>query len=122
MSNPFDLVVVGGDLYVTDGGRNLVWQVDISSGKVSTLATFAPIPNPVFPFGPPFIEAVPTGIAYSKGDLLVTLFRGFPFPPGTSVVEQIDAKTGAHAPLIIGLKSAIDVLPRKHGSDTSGVY
>lgn len=120
LSNPFDMVVVGNQLYVTDGGRNLVWQVDIGSGGFSALASFAPIPNPL-PFGPPVIDAVPTGIAYSKGQLFVTLFRGFPFVPGASVVEQVDPDTGAHAPLITGadLKALIDVLPRKEGSDTS---
>ncbi len=120
LSNPFDMVVVGNQLYVTDGGRNLVWQVDIGSGEFSALASFPPILNPL-PFGPPVIDAVPTGIAYSKGQLFVTLFRGFPFVPGRSVVEQVDPDTGAHAPLIAGtdLKALIDVLPLKEKSDTS---
>ena len=28
-SNPFDVELIGDQLYVTDGGRNLVWQADI---------------------------------------------------------------------------------------------
>ena len=40
----------------------------------------------------------------------MTLLRGFPFPAGTSVVEQVDLLTGDHAPLISGLRTAIDVL------------
>ncbi len=110
-SNPYDLVVVGNQLYATDGGQNSVWQADISTGAFSTLTTFAPIPNPLFnptppppPVGGPFIEAVPTGITYADGQLLVTLFRGFPFVPGTSVVEQVDPLTGSHAPLIAGAR------------------
>ena len=85
-SNPFDLVVGGDQIYVTDGGQNSVWQVDIATGTFSTLATFPKVANPLFnptppPFlGPPMIDAVSTGIAYSDGQLLVTLFRGFPFP------------------------------------------
>ena len=119
ISNPFDLVAVGNQLYVTDGGMNLVWQVDINSGAFSALATFPPIRNPLFgTIGGPFIQAVPTGIAYSDGQLLVTLFTGFPFPPGASVVEQIDPLTGDHAPFITGLKTAIDVLPITEGGDT----
>ncbi|HEX6624792.1 MAG TPA: ScyD/ScyE family protein, partial [Pyrinomonadaceae bacterium] len=124
-SNPFDLVAVGDTLYVTDGGMNLVWQVDLATGASTVLATFPPIPNPLFnptppppSVGGPFMQAVPTGIAYSDGQLLVTLFRGVPFAPGTSVVEQIDPQTGEHAPLIGGLKTAIDVLPITEGGDT----
>jgi hypothetical protein len=117
LSNPYDLVVVGNELYVTDGGRNLVWQVDIDSGAFSVLAAFAPIPNPLF-FGPPVIDAVPTGIAYSDGQLLVTLFRGFPFPPGASEVRAVDPETGAQAPFITGLSSAIDVLSFRSKGDT----
>lgn len=117
LSNPFDLVAVADRLYVTDGGRNLVWQVDISTGDHSVLASFPPVPNPVTPFGPPLIDAVPTGIARSGRQLLVTLFRGFPFPPLTSVVEEIDPGTGAHAPIIEELKTAIDVFPQsEHGA------
>ena len=114
-SNPFDLVRLGGHLYVTDGGRNLVWQVHPRSGAFSALATFPNIPNP-FPVGPPVVEAVPTGIVRSGGQLLVTLFRGVPFPPGTSVVERIDPVTGAHEPFISGLKTAIDVIPTRTGN------
>lgn len=140
-SNPFGLAF-GGDrerhegdddkdrrqgdfLYVTDGGRNLVWKVDVNSGAFSMLTDFPLIPNPLAPgVGGPFSEAVPTGITYSGGQLLVTLFRGIPFAPGTSVVEPVDPLTGSHIdsltgtaiPFIIGLKTAIKVLPiRKHG-------
>jgi hypothetical protein len=116
--NPFDVAVVEENAYVTDGGQNLVWQVDLETGTFSTLATFPRIPNPLFnptppppSIGGPFLDAVPTGIRYSDGKLFVTLFRGFPFPPGVSVVEQIDPVTGAHSPLITGLRTAIDVLP-----------
>jgi hypothetical protein len=116
--NPFDLVVVGDQIYVTDGGQNLVRQVDIETGSFSTLATFPNVANPLM-VGPPglTVEAVPTGIAYSDGQLLVTLFRGFPFPP-VSVVEQVDPQTGAHAPFISGLRTAIDIVPIREGSET----
>ncbi len=124
-SNPFDLVAVGNQLYVTDGGQNAVWQVDINSGAFSVLTVFAPIPNPFFnptppppSLGGPFVEAVPTGITYSDGQLLVTLFRGFPFPPGASQVVAVDPQTGTQTPFITGLKSAIDVLPLTEGGDT----
>jgi hypothetical protein len=134
-SNPFDLVVVESRhdndhdndrhdrddhrtpdrIYVSDGGRNLVWKVNPESGAFSILAVFPQVANPLF--GPPFIDAVPTGIAYSHGRLLVTLFRGFPFPPGTSVVAEVSLLTGNPTPLISGLKSAIDVLPLRSRHD-----
>lgn len=115
-SNPFDLALVANQIYVTDGGRNLVWQVDAPSGSFSTLATFPTIPNPL-PVGGPVIEAVPTGIEYADGQLLVTLFRGVPFAPGTSTVVRIDPSTGEQAPFISGLKTAIDVLRTGTGGD-----
>jgi hypothetical protein len=116
-SNPFDLELIGNRLYVADGGRNLVWHADIHTGAFGPLAAFDPVPNPTG-IGAPVLEAVPTGIREFEGQLLVTLFRGFPFPPGTSVVEQIDPGTGAHAPVLAGLRTAIDVLPSddEHGS------
>jgi hypothetical protein len=116
--NPFDVALVEDLAYVVDGGQNLVWQVDTETGTFLPLATFPRIANPLFnptppppSVGGPFLDAVPTGIRYDGAHLLVTLFRGFPFPPGVSVVEQIDPLTGDHSPLITGLRTAIDVLP-----------
>jgi hypothetical protein len=114
LSNPFDLVAVEDTVYVTDGGRNLVWEIDLLTGAVATLVTFPAIPNPLFGTGlpgGPFLDAVPTGIAFFDDQLFVTLFRGVPFPPGTSTVEQIDPLTGSDLPFITGRKTAIDVLP-----------
>jgi hypothetical protein len=108
-SNPFDLELIGGQVYVTDGGRNVVWQADIHTGAFAPLVAFDPFPNPTG-VGAPVLEAVPTGIREFQGQLLVTLFRGFPFPPGTSVVEQVDPDSGVHAPVLTGLRTAIDVL------------
>lgn len=115
-SNPFDVVVVGDNAYVSDGGQNAVWKVDIGTGAFSTLVTFPPIPNPL-PVGPPVVEAVPTGITYADGQLLVTLFRGFPFPVGSAEVRAVDPETGANTSFITGRTAAIDVLQVRKGSD-----
>ena len=122
LSNPFDLVVVDDQAYVTDGGGNMIRQVAMPTGAFSTLAVFPAIPNPFFnptppppSVGGPFIEAVPTGIRYADGQLLVTLFSGAPFAPGTSQVQAVDPLTGDQAPFITGLKTAIDVLPIREG-------
>jgi hypothetical protein len=118
-SNPFALVAVGNQLYVTDGGQNTLRQIDLESGSFFNLVTFPPIPNPT-PVGAPVLDPVPTGIAYANGKLLVTLFRGFPFAAGSSVAEAVDPVTGIHSPLITGLRTAIGVLPiRANGDDDS---
>ncbi len=117
-SNPFGIVGIGDKLYVADGGRNLVFEVDTETGAFSVLATFAPIPNPL-PFGPPVMEAVPAGINVHNGQVLVALFRGFPFAPGTSDIVAVDPETGAISPFIDGLSSAIDVEPVKSKGTTS---
>ena len=113
-SNPFHVVAIEDQLYVTDGGQNSIWKVNIETGAFTTLTVFPPIANPL-PFGPPVVEAVPTGIAVFGDQLLVTLFRGFPFPVNTSQVRQVDPQTGASSPFITGLTSAIGVLPVKAG-------
>ena len=119
LSNPFQMDHAANKLYVTDGGRNLTWQVDINSGSYSGLVSFPNIPNPLFPtFGGPFLEAVPTGIASSGSQILVTLFRGFPFPPGTSTVQQIDPQTESNNVFIAGLRGAIGIMPLQETVDT----
>ena len=119
-SNPYHLVAVDDSLYVTDGGRNLTWQVDLATGSFSPLVVFPSIPNPLFPaLGGPFIQAVPTGIASFQDQLFVTLFRGAPFLTGTSSVEQVDPMTGSDIPFITGLTTAIDILPIKEKGETN---
>ncbi|MDQ3120268.1 MAG: ScyD/ScyE family protein, partial [Verrucomicrobiota bacterium] len=116
-TNPFALVALGDRLFVTDGGQNLVWRVDLTARQFSVLTRFGNIPNPQFnpnppppSFGGPTLEAVPTGIESADGQLLVTLFRGFPFPAGTSTVQRVDPLTGSQSAFISGLKTAIDIL------------
>jgi len=117
-SNPFGMVGIGNQLYVADGGRNAVLKVDAASGASSVLAAFPPLPNPL-PFGPPVIVAVPAGIEEHNGQLLVALFRGFPFIPGTADIVSVNPTNGAVTNFIDGLSSAIDVLPVKTKGKTS---
>jgi hypothetical protein len=119
LSNPFGLVALGDLLYVTDGGRNLVWEVDTATGDHAALVTFPREANPLFPaVGGPMTDAVPTGIASDGDNLLVTLFRGGPFAPGTSSVEAIDLLSGSDVRFIAGLKTAIGILPIQDCSTT----
>ena len=109
------LAVVADQMFVTDGGRNLVWKVDAPTSSYAPLASFPNIPNPIFPVGPPSSEAVPTGIAYQDGALMVTLLRGAPFANGTSTVMAVDPSSGAQSAYIGGLKTAIDTQQLRRG-------
>jgi hypothetical protein len=96
---------------VIDAGFNCVRKVDLTTGLSDTIVTFPRTPNPA-PVGKPFIENVPTSIHPAGGQLLVTLLSGAPgFLAGYSQVWQVDPDSGAAAPLVEGLSSAIDVLP-----------
>lgn len=118
-SNPFGITAIGENLYISDGGQNSVLKVNIHGGGFSTLTTFPAIVNPAYPFGGPFIEAVPDSIREVDGQLLVTLLRGFPFLPGTGAVIKVDPASGATTTLIGGLTSPIDVLALKAKDKTS---
>ncbi len=120
LSNPYGLVPIDDALYVTDGGRNRVWQIDLLTETFSTLVTFPAIPNPLFgivPAGGPFLDAVPTGITAVDNKLLVTLFRGVPFPPGTSTVQEIDIASATQSVLIGNRKTAVGVLALDEDDD-----
>ena len=120
-SNPFGIVVVANALYVTDGSRNLVWAVDLASGAHEPLAEFPPVANPLFGVpglpGGPTVEAVPTGITYVDGRLLIALLRGLPFPANTSTIVEVDPSTGEQASVISGLKTAIGVIQTADRAD-----
>ncbi|HEX8678541.1 MAG TPA: ScyD/ScyE family protein [Chthoniobacterales bacterium] len=125
-SNPFGIVGVGNALYLTDGAQNSVVRIDISARTFSTLTAFERIANPQFnpnppppSVGGPFLDAVPTAITYSDGQLLVTVFRGFPFPNGSSAVVRVDPLTGSQSAFITGLKTAIGILPIRADDDPS---
>jgi len=113
-ANPFDLVTLGDDLFVTDGGQNAIWRVDLPTGAFEVVTTFPQIANPMFPFGPPTTDAVPTGIRVHGGQLLVTLLTGFPFAENTSTIEEVDPETGAHTLVLGQLTTGIDVLAAGH--------
>ena len=111
-SNPYQLALAHEALFVTDGGRNLVWRIELGDGLLSELASFPDIANPLFGIvGGPMLQAVPTGIARAGDQLLVSLFRGAPFPPGTSTIQQLNPVTGGNQALHGGLKTAIAVEP-----------
>jgi hypothetical protein len=113
-SNPFGAAIAGNQLFVADASGNIVRDVDLDTGEVSTLTAFAPLPNNMG-FGPPVVEAVPDSVHVVGGQLLVSLLSGFPFPIGNSQVRAVDIASGVSTPFITGLTAAIDVLPEDRG-------
>jgi hypothetical protein len=108
-SNPFGVAVNGRLLYVVDASLNKVSVVGADSGAVATLATFAPLSNPL-PFGPPFIDAVPDSVRLVGDNLLVPTLTGFPFPSGGASIRQINIVSGGQEAYVTNFTTAIDVL------------
>ncbi len=117
-SNPFGVLLVDDFMYVTNGGLNRLYKVNLDTGAYAELAIFSPIQNTSGLGGPPFVEAVPTGLAYSNGQVLVSLLSGGPFIPGLSRVKTVDPVTGAQADFLTGLRTSIQSLPIVADGDT----
>ena len=111
-SNPFGMDIRGNVIYVADASQNAVYRVDLDTHDVDVQATFAAKPNPL-PFGPPFMEAVPTNARVFGKQLLVTYLTGFPFAPGSAEVRKLNLINNSQTTFIGGLTSATDVLPVK---------
>ena len=111
-ANPFGIALNGRKLYVVDASQNQIWEVDTDTRSRRTIIVFGPKPNPLFPtLGPPFLDVVPDGVRLIGKSLLVPFLTGFPFAPGNAEIRKIRLTNGANEPFIVGLTSAIDVLP-----------
>jgi hypothetical protein len=117
-SNPFGVLPVDDAMFVTNGGLNRLFKVNLLDGTYAELAEFSRIANTSGLGGPPSVEAVPTGMAYSDGKVLVSLLSGGPFIPGLSRVKAVDPVTGAQADFLTGLRTSIAVMPLADGDDT----
>lgn len=120
-ANLFGVEAAFGVLYVVDASFNQVYFVFPSTGEYFIHATFPARPNPL-PFGPPFVEAVPTNVRAYGNSLLVTCFTGFPFASGLSDIRQLDPKSGLGGVLQGGLTSTMDVLPVAMPQNQSMLY
>jgi DNA-binding beta-propeller fold protein YncE len=96
-----------GWLFVADAGMNTVWQVEVATGRVRTLARFANVLTGIP--ARPFAEAVPTSVQPYGDQLLVTQLSGVPFVPGTARVSILDPATGTVAPFISWASTAMDI-------------
>ncbi|MFO1497996.1 MAG: ScyD/ScyE family protein [Verrucomicrobiota bacterium] len=106
--------------YVIDAGMNSIRKIEIASGHETNLVNFLPTPSPL-PNGPRVIENVPTSIHWVGRQLLVTTFGGAPFLPGYSQVVQINPESGALAPLVQGLTTAVDAAPLSENTVSGGL-
>jgi hypothetical protein len=111
-ANPFGMDIRGSALYVADASQNVVYRVDLDTHDFAVQATFAAKPNPL-PFGPPFMEAVPTNVRVFGKQLLVPYLTGFPFAPGSAEVRKLNLVNNSQTTFIAGLTTATDVLPVK---------
>ena len=108
-SNPFKFVRrADGSFVVTDAGGNSFVKM-ASDGALSTLGVLPAQPNPL-PFGPPFYQAVPTGVAIGPGgNTFIGQLTGFPFPPGAANVYRQAAGGGAIDTVFTGFTNIIDL-------------
>ncbi|WP_051882227.1 ScyD/ScyE family protein [Parvularcula oceani] len=106
-SNPWGLAANGGGFVVTDAGGNTVLTV-AGDGTIETLAALPETANPL-PFGPPFYQAVPTGVALGEdGEALVVQLTGFPFVEGAANVFSVGTD-GSVGTVAGGFTNLIDV-------------
>lgn len=96
-----------GDLFIVDASANAVIRREAGTGALSVLAALPPVPNDTG-FGPPMMQAVPTGIVFEGGRLLVTAFPGFPFPDDAARVYEVDL-AGNVSVFQNGLTGAVDL-------------
>lgn len=118
-ANLFGVEMVNGRLYVVDASFNELYLVLPLTGEYFTFAAFPSRPNPL-PFGPPFVEAVPTSVRAYIGSLLVTCFTGFPFARELSDIRQLNFDGSENTVFMDELTSVIDVLPViMHGTESA---
>jgi sugar lactone lactonase YvrE len=113
--NPWGLVLgTDGNLYATDAGGNSLLRVNPTTGEISLVTTFAPIPgtepNPELD-NRNEVQAVPTGIALAPGGgFFVTYLPGelgTP-PPGSGRVVRV-AANGTVSQYATGFNFAVNL-------------
>jgi hypothetical protein len=105
-SNPFGVLPLTRLQYVADAGGNTIVQV--AGGTVGAAAVFPPRPNPL-PFGPPFVESVPTALALGPdGAVYSSELTGAPFPTGFSRIHRV-GPSGSASVFATGLTAVTDL-------------
>lgn len=89
-SNPYSFVAESnGDFIIADAAANAIVRYQASDESFSVVAELPSFPNPL-PFGPPFVQAVPTKIiTHPEGGYLIATLTGFPFVDGTATIYHL---------------------------------
>ncbi|MCI0438306.1 MAG: ScyD/ScyE family protein [Chloroflexi bacterium] len=96
MGNPYDLVALGGDLYITDGNFNRIIKAT-TGGSLSLLAQWENSP-------------VTVGAAAGlDGNLYVTQFSPAPYNPGTGRIDRVSPNGAVEEGVAHNLTTPIDV-------------
>lgn len=114
--NPYDLVALDGEIYISDAGANAVFRV-LPDGEVTPYARLARLS---LPNGDSEVTAdpVPTGLAAGPdGALYLATLAGAPYAPGSAAIYRLtdlnqdgDAlDDGEVVPVVDGLTAATDV-------------
>ena len=82
LSNPYDMIAVGGKLYVTDGNKDVIHVVDPAAPEGSRISRLIDMSSGT--------HKVLTGIAQgTDGNLYVAQLTAFPFPTGAARVYRV---------------------------------
>jgi plastocyanin len=103
MGNPFDLVALGDNLYLTDGNYNRVLKVT-AEGAITTLVDFSGDPTTV-------------GLAAGPdGNLYVAQFGLAPYTPGSGRVDRVALDGSITQGAVTNLTTPIDVAFARDGT------
>ncbi len=96
MGNPFDVVTMGGNLYITDGNYNRILKVT-PQGEVTTLVNFKNDPTT-------------TGEAVgADGNLYVAQFGLAPYTPGSGHIDSVSPDGTISPEVVTNLTTPVDV-------------
>ena len=96
-----------GDIFFTDAAANAIIRRK-ANGDLSVFTEFTQFPNPTA-VGPPFVDFVPTGIAYDGTKFLVSSLSGFPFADGNASIYQVN-QAGAASSFKSGYTMLTDIV------------
>lgn len=103
LSNPYDMVALGGKLYITDGNRSVITEVDPATGGIRYLADMSE--------GHPVLTGITAG---PDGALYVTNLTPVPFPAGAAQIWRVTLD-GNVTPLTAGLSAATGIATDPEG-------
>jgi plastocyanin len=96
LGNPFDVVALGGNLYITDGNYQRIFKVS-PTGTITTLVDF--------PGDPTTVGAA----AGPDGSLYVAQFGAAPYTPGSSRVDRVALDGTVTTGVVKNLTTPVDV-------------